>query len=114
MDFIEIARRPDSACLLLPSRNPDTEQPPMNAPRFQRVKVIALAVVDSYRANRFDQTVLGLQPAYESGEQVGYYLGDIVLMLKSNWDAARTENPNPRITIEADDAVDQYVSGRKS
>jgi len=50
------------------------------------------------------QTVLGLQPAYESGEQVGYYLGDIILMLKSNWDASPTENPNPRITRETNDA----------
>jgi catechol 2,3-dioxygenase-like lactoylglutathione lyase family enzyme len=77
----------------------------MNTPRFQRVKVIALPVVDSDRANRFYQTVLGLEPAYEGREQVGYYLGDIILMLKSNWYASPTENPNPRITIETNDAV---------
>lgn len=77
----------------------------MKKPHLQRVKVIALSVIDPKRANRFYQNVLGLQPAYEGGEQVGYHLGDIVLMLKSNWYASPTENPNPRITIETDDAV---------
>lgn len=77
----------------------------MNTPRLQRVKVIALSVVDSDRANQFYKTVIGLEPAYEGGEQVGYYLGDIVLMLKSNWYASPTQEPNPRITIETDDAV---------
>jgi catechol-2,3-dioxygenase len=67
----------------------------MNTPRFQCVKVIALSVVDSDRANQFYQIVLGLPPAYEGGEQVGYYLGDTILMLKSNWYASPTENPNP-------------------
>lgn len=78
----------------------------MSAPCFRRVKVIALSVVDADRANRFYQTVLELPPAYEGSQQVGYYLGDIVLMLKSNWYAAPTENPNPRITLETDDAVE--------
>jgi predicted enzyme related to lactoylglutathione lyase len=77
----------------------------MNTPRLQRVKVIALPVVDSARANEFYETVLGLPPAYEGGAQVGYQLGDIILMLKANWYASPTENPNPRITIETDDAV---------
>jgi predicted enzyme related to lactoylglutathione lyase len=76
----------------------------MNTPSFQRVKVIALPVVDTDRANRFYQTVLGLSPAYEGGQQVGFNLGDTILMLKTNWYASPTENPNPRITIEADDA----------
>jgi predicted enzyme related to lactoylglutathione lyase len=76
----------------------------MNTPCFQRVKVIALPVVDADRANRFYQTVLGLSPAYEGGQQVGFNLGDTILMLKTNWYASPTENPNPRITIEADDA----------
>jgi hypothetical protein len=75
-------------------------------PRLERVKVIALSVVDSDRANKFYQTVVGLEPAYEGGEQVGYYLGDIILMLKSNWYASPTQEPNPRITIETDDAVE--------
>ena len=77
----------------------------MNAPRFQRVKVIALPVADPNRANKFYETVLGLPPAYEGGEQVGYSLGDITLMLKSGWYASPTQSPNPRITIETNDAV---------
>jgi catechol 2,3-dioxygenase-like lactoylglutathione lyase family enzyme len=77
----------------------------MNTPRFQCVKVIALSVVDSDRANRFYQSVLGLPPAYEGAEQVGYYLGDTILMLKANWYASPTESPNPRITLETDDAA---------
>jgi predicted enzyme related to lactoylglutathione lyase len=77
----------------------------MSTPRLQRVKVLALSVVDSDRANKFYKTVIGLEPAYEGGEHVGYYLGDIVLMLKSNWYASPTQEPNPRITIETDDAV---------
>jgi predicted enzyme related to lactoylglutathione lyase len=77
----------------------------VNTPRFQRVKVTALSVVDPDRANKFYETILGLQPAYEGKEQVGYQLGDIILMLKSNWYASPTQDPNPRITIETDDAL---------
>ena len=77
----------------------------MNTSRFQRVKVIALSVVDSNRANKFYENTLGLEPAYEGNEQVGYLLGDIILMLKSNWYASPTQDPNPRITIETDDAL---------
>ena len=86
----------------------------MNAPRLQRVKVIALPVVDPDRANKFYETVLGLPPAYEGVEQVGYSLGDITLMLKSNWYACPTQNPNPRITIETDDAVQMERQLRES
>jgi catechol 2,3-dioxygenase-like lactoylglutathione lyase family enzyme len=68
----------------------------MNTPYFQRVKVVALPVVDADRANRFYETVLGLSPAYEGGQQVGFNLGDTILMLKTNWYASPTENPNPR------------------
>ena len=77
----------------------------MNASHLQRVKVIAVSVVDPARANQFYETVLGLPRAYEGGTHVGYQLGDIVLMLKANWYASPTENPNPRITLETDDAV---------
>jgi catechol 2,3-dioxygenase-like lactoylglutathione lyase family enzyme len=86
----------------------------MNAPRLQRVKVIALPVVDPDRANKFYETVLGLPPAYEGGEQIGYSLGDITLMLKSNWYACPTQNPNPRITIETDDALQMERQLRES
>ncbi len=77
----------------------------MQTARLRCVKVIALPVVEPDRAAKFYETVLGLKPAFEGGQQVGYYLGDIVLMLKTNWYACPTQNPNPRITIETDDAV---------
>jgi Glyoxalase/Bleomycin resistance protein/Dioxygenase superfamily len=62
-------------------------------------------VIDQNRANKFYGQILGLQPAYEGGEQVGYLLGDITLMLKSNWYASPTQEPNPRVTMETDDAL---------
>jgi catechol 2,3-dioxygenase-like lactoylglutathione lyase family enzyme len=86
----------------------------MNTSRFQRVKVIALPVVDSDRANKFYEAILGLQPAYEGGEQVGYLLGDIILMLKANWYASPTQEPNPRITMETDDALQTERELRES
>jgi catechol 2,3-dioxygenase-like lactoylglutathione lyase family enzyme len=72
---------------------------------FRRVKVIGLSVIDADRANKFYGHTLGLQPAYEGGEQVGYLLGDITLMLKSSWYASPTQEPNPRVTLETDDAL---------
>jgi hypothetical protein len=79
----------------------------MKTPAFglRRVKVIALPVIDPDRANKFYEQTLGLPPALEGGEQVGYLLGDITLMLKSNWYASPTREPNPRVTLEADDAL---------
>jgi hypothetical protein len=72
---------------------------------FQRVKVIAFSVIDSDRANKFYGLTLGLPPACEGSEQVGYFLGQTILMLKSNWSAPPTQDPNPRITIGTDDAL---------
>src|SRR5882672_3955590 len=66
---------------------------------FLRVKVIALAVENPERAHRFYGETLGLPPAYEGAEQVGYFLGETIFMLKVNWYAAPTQTPNPRITI---------------
>lgn len=68
------------------------------------VKVIALAVKDPARANRFYGTTLGLAPAFEGGQAVGYLLGGIVLMLKDGWYGTPTAEPNPRITIDCADA----------
>jgi hypothetical protein len=45
-----------------------------------------------------------LPPAFEGDEQVGYDLGGTILMLKSNWYAPPTKEPNPRITINTVDA----------
>jgi len=71
---------------------------------FLRIKVIAWSVADLARAQHFYGTTLGLPPAYEGDEQVGYQLGATILMLKENWYAPPTEQPNPRITIATDDA----------
>ncbi len=71
---------------------------------FQRLKVVALAVNDLARAQRFYSETLGLPPVYEGNEQVGYLLGQTIFMLKPNWYASPTRQPNPRITVAVDDA----------
>src|SRR3990167_8604157 len=70
---------------------------------IQRVKVVAQAVTDIDRANRFYKEELGLEPAFEGAEQVGWWLGQVILMLKPDW-AAPTEFPNPRVTLATDHA----------
>jgi catechol 2,3-dioxygenase-like lactoylglutathione lyase family enzyme len=72
--------------------------------QFRRVRVIAISVLDSARANKFYGETLGMPPAYEEQEQVGYLIGETILMLKANWDQPPVQNPNPRITVETDDA----------
>ena len=72
---------------------------------FQRIKAIALAVTDRGRADRFYGETLGLAPAFEAGRQVGYFLGETILMLKDEWYGVPTALPNPRITIAVDDAA---------
>jgi len=71
---------------------------------FLRVKVIAFSVADLDRANAFYRDTLGLAPAYEGDEQVGWMLGSTILMLKPNWYAPPTDAPNPRVTIATEDA----------
>ncbi|MBV8101047.1 MAG: VOC family protein [Verrucomicrobia bacterium] len=71
---------------------------------FRRVIVVAISVVDSERANKFYAETLGLPPAYEDKEQVGYLVGETILMLKSDWDQPPVQSPNPRVTIETNDA----------
>jgi predicted enzyme related to lactoylglutathione lyase len=73
---------------------------------LRRVKVIALSVLDSDRANKFYGETLGLPPEYENKEQVGYRVGDTILMLKANSDVSPTQTPNPRVTIETENARD--------
>jgi catechol-2,3-dioxygenase len=73
---------------------------------FLRIKVIALAVTDKHRAHRFYSETLGLEPAYEGTQKVGYFLGTTILMLKSDWYGTPTEQPNPRITIATAHAPD--------
>jgi catechol-2,3-dioxygenase len=49
---------------------------------FQRIKVIAWSVSDLNRASRFYGETLGLPPACEGTDKVGYLLGHTILMLK--------------------------------
>lgn len=74
--------------------------PPLS---IQRVKVVAVSVNDLARANRFYKEKLGLEPAFEGTEQVGWWLGQVILMLKPDW-AAPTATPNPRVTLATDHA----------
>lgn len=71
-----------------------------------RVKVVALAVSDLDRANRFYGSTLGLEPATENKQAVGFRLEDLVLMLKpvADWYGRPTAEPHPRITLEVADA----------
>ncbi len=80
---------------------------------FQRIKVIAIAVTDKSRADEFYGTTLGLVPAFEGDVQVGYFLGQTILMLKDNWYAQPTEKLNPRITIATDHASSTEAVLRK-
>jgi len=68
-----------------------------------RVKVVALSVTDLARANRFYAEKLGLEPAFEGSEQVGWWLDRVILMLKPDW-AAPTGMPNPRVTLATEHA----------
>jgi catechol 2,3-dioxygenase-like lactoylglutathione lyase family enzyme len=78
----------------------DEVLPPLS---IQRVKVIAVSVTDLERANRFYKEKLGLLLAFEGTEDVGWWLGQVILMLKPDW-VAPTETPNPRVTLAADHA----------
>jgi len=68
------------------------------------IKVVALAASDVARAMRFYGETLGLQPGLINGQQVGYQVGETVLMLKDGWYGTPTAEPNPRITFECADA----------
>lgn len=70
---------------------------------IQRIKVVALSVIDLARADRFYHQQLGLEPAFEGTEQVGWWLDQIILMLKPGW-ATPTEQPNPRLTFATEHA----------
>lgn len=81
---------------------------------FQRIKVIAIAVTDKNRAEKFYSTTLGLAPAFEGETQVGYFLGQTILMLKDNWYAQPSELLNPRITIATDHAPSTEAALREN
>lgn len=71
---------------------------------FLCIKVIALPVLDLDRANKFYGETLGLQPAFEGSRQVGYLVNETIFMLKADSNVPPTESPNPRVTLETDNA----------
>lgn len=81
----------------------------MGALGFQRLKVVALAVDDLARARRFYGETLGLAPAFEGTREVGYLMGNVIVMLKpvaDGWYAQPSDALNPRITFATDHAPD--------
>jgi catechol 2,3-dioxygenase-like lactoylglutathione lyase family enzyme len=81
----------------------------MSSLGFQRLKVVALAATDLARARRFYGETLALPPAYEGKRQVGYTLGNVIVMLKSvpdGWYARPSTELNPRLTVATDHAPD--------
>ncbi|MBK8533683.1 MAG: VOC family protein [Candidatus Competibacteraceae bacterium] len=79
----------------------------MNTLGFQRLKVIALAVEDLARAERFYRDTLDLAPAFEGERQVGYTLGNVIVMLKpvaDGWYARPSAQLNPRMTLATEHA----------
>jgi catechol 2,3-dioxygenase-like lactoylglutathione lyase family enzyme len=76
---------------------------------LERLKVVALAAEDVNRARRFYGETLGLAPAYEGERQVGFMLGNVIVMLKASadgWYARPSEQLNPRITFASTHAPD--------
>ena len=68
---------------------------------FQSVKVIALAATDVDRARRFYSETLQLEEDRETTGQVGYGIGNSVLVIRQY---PPTDDPNPRITLQVEDA----------
>jgi len=68
---------------------------------FQSVKVIALAATDVVRAKRFYSETLQLEEDRETTDEVGYRIGNSVLIIRQH---PPTDDPNPRITLEVQDA----------
>ena len=68
---------------------------------FQLVKVIALAATDVVRARRFYSETLQLEEDHESTGEVGYRIGNLVLIIRQH---PPTADPNPRITLQVQDA----------
>jgi predicted enzyme related to lactoylglutathione lyase len=68
---------------------------------FQSVKVIALAATDVPRAKRFYSETLQLEEDHEATDEVGYRIGEAVLIVRQH---TPTEDPNPRITLQVQDA----------
>ena len=75
---------------------------------FQQLKVVALAVDDLARAEGFYRDTLGLEPAMEGGQAIGFALGGVALMLKpvtEGWYARPSFELNPRLTFAVEHAL---------
>ncbi|MBS1156275.1 MAG: glyoxalase [Proteobacteria bacterium] len=75
---------------------------------FQQLKVVALAVNDLVRAERFYRDTLGLAPAFEGERQMGFTLGNVTIMLKpvtDGWYARPSAELNPRLTFAVENAL---------
>ena len=68
---------------------------------FLSVKVIALAATDIVRAKRFYSETLQLEEDRESTDEVGYRIGNSVLIIRQH---TPTADLNPRITLQVQDA----------
>ena len=68
---------------------------------FQSVKVIALSVTDVARAQRFYSETLQLEEDRESIGEVGYRIGESLFTIRQH---PPTDDPNPRITLQVQDA----------
>jgi predicted enzyme related to lactoylglutathione lyase len=68
---------------------------------FKSVKVIAVAATNVDRARRFYSETLQLGEDREATDEVGYRIGESVLIIREH---PPTDDPNPRITLEVQDA----------
>ena len=68
---------------------------------FQSVKVIALGATDVVRAKRFYSETLQLEEDRQATDEVGYRIGGSVLIVREH---SPTDDPNPRITLQVQDA----------
>ena len=68
---------------------------------FLFVKVIALSATDLVRARRFYAETLQLEEDRTSTDDVGYRIDKTVLLVREH---SPTEDPNPRITLQVEDA----------
>lgn len=67
---------------------------------FKSVKVIALGATDGPRAHHFYGETLGLTPALEAGQRVGYEFGGLTLMIKDDGSLSPSIPPTSRLTVE--------------
>jgi predicted enzyme related to lactoylglutathione lyase len=78
------------------------KEPQMKTPLgFLFVKVIALSATDLVRARHFYAETLQLEEDRTSTDDVGYRIDKTILLIREH---SPTEDPNPRITLQVEDA----------